>query len=95
MRTFHVYIMTNQSGTLYVGVTSNLKRRVHEHKSHTFPGFTAKYNLEHLVYVELIRDAASAMNREKQIKHWRREKKLALINALNPQWNDLSEGWYD
>ena len=68
MRTFHVYIMTNQSGTLYVGVISNLKRRVHEHKDHTFPGFTDKYNLERLVYVETLRDGASAINREKQIK---------------------------
>ena len=95
MRTFHVYIMTNRSGTLYVGMTGNLIRRVHEHKSHTFPGFTDKYNLDRLVYVETLRYAASAINREKQIKRWRREKKLALINKQNPQWKDLSDGWYD
>ena len=87
--------MASKSGTLYVGVTNNLKKRVHEHKKHRIPGFTDKYNIEHLLYFERIGDPASAINREKQIKRWRREKKVTLIDSLNPEWNDLSQDWYD
>ncbi len=94
-KTFYVYIMASNTGTLYVGMTNNIERRVHEHKNHLAPGFTDKYKVERLLYVEAINDPASAINREKQIKAWRREKKIALIDSINPQWNDLSEDWYD
>ena len=95
MRNFYVYIMGSKSGTLYVGLTNDIKRRVHEHKNHLVPGFTSKYNIDRLLYFETIDDATAAINREKQIKAWRREKKIALIDSRNLQWNDLSEGWYD
>ncbi len=87
--------MASNSGTLYVGVTSNIKKRVYEHKEHLNPGFTDKYNVDKLVYFEVIGDPASAINREKQIKKWRREKKVKLIDSVNPEWNDLSQDWYD
>ena len=87
--------MGSKTGTLYVGMTSDIKRRVYEHKSHLIPGFTNKYNIERLLYFDTISDPASAINREKQIKTWRREKKVALIDSVNPSWEDLSEDWYD
>ncbi|HEW79693.1 MAG TPA: GIY-YIG nuclease family protein [Phycisphaerales bacterium] len=87
--------MASKSGTLYVGVTNNIERRVYEHKNHLIPGFTDKYNIDSLLYVETITDPISAIEREKQIKRWRREKKVTLIDSLNPEWNDLSEDWYD
>ena len=95
MRQYFVYIMTNRSRTLYTGVTSNLQRRVYEHKHKLVPGFTGKYNITRLVYFESTRDVRAAIAREKQIKGWRREKKIALIGATNPAWDDLSAGWYD
>ena len=88
-------MMGSKSGTLYVGVTNNIKKRVYEHKNHLISGFTDKYDIARLLYVETISDPASAINREKQIKRWRREKKVVLINSLNPKWNDLSKDWYD
>lgn len=94
-KTFYVYIMASKTGTLYVGMTDNIKRRVYEHKHHLIPGFTDKYKVEWLVYLETINDPASAINREKQIKAWRREKKVKLIDSVNSQWNDLSRDWYD
>ena len=94
MKTFYVYIMGSKTGTLYVGMTSDIKKRVYEHKNHLMPGFTDKYNIDRLLYVETIRDASSAINREKQIKPWRREKKVALIDSINSEWNYLSEDWY-
>lgn len=87
--------MASKSGTLYVGITNNIKKRVYEHKNHLIPGFTDKYNVDRLLYFEVIREAFSAVKREKQIKAWRREKKVKLIDSLNPEWNDLSEGWYE
>jgi putative endonuclease len=87
--------MGNRTGTLYVGITSNIEKRVYEHKCHLIPGFTSKYNIDRLLYVETIKDAVSAISREKQIKKWRREKKVKLIDLLNPRWNDLSQNWYD
>ncbi|MBL7188115.1 MAG: GIY-YIG nuclease family protein [Phycisphaerae bacterium] len=87
--------MASNSRTLYVGVTSNTKKRVYEHKEHLTPGFTDKYNVDRLLYFEAIGDPASAINREKQSKKWRREKKVELIDSLNPEWNDLSQDWYD
>lgn len=95
MGTYHVYIMGSKSGTLYVGLTNNIKRRVYEHKNHLIKGFTAKYNVERLLYVETTDDALTAIKREKQIKRWRREKKAKLIDSLNPNWDDLSEDWYE
>jgi putative endonuclease len=89
-----VYIMTNRSRTLYTGVTNNLARRVLEHKLKLVPGFTSKYNIRRLVYFELFGDARAAIGREKQIKGWLRAKKIALIESTNPDWKDLSEGWY-
>jgi len=94
MKTYYVYIMASDSGTLYVGITSNIKKRVHEHKSHLVPGFTDKYDIGKLLYFEQIRHSLSAINREKQIKRWRREKKVGLIDSVNPRWNDLSQDWY-
>ena len=94
-KTFYVYIMASKTGTLYVGVTNNIKRRVYEHKHHLIPGFTDKYRIERLLYVETANDPLSAIKREKQIKAWRREKKVSLIDSINPQWNDLSQDWYE
>ncbi|MCP4612348.1 MAG: GIY-YIG nuclease family protein [Planctomycetes bacterium] len=91
-KTYYVYIMTNQSRTLYVGMTNNIRRRVWEHKEEHIEGFTSRYNIDTLVYVELFRDVGSAIAREKQIKGWRREKKLHLINQENSDWRDLSDG---
>ena len=87
--------MTNKSGTLYTGVTNNLERRVYEHKQKLVPGFTQKYKITRLIYFEVTSDVNSAINREKQIKDWRRAKKIALINSFNPAWQDLSEGWFE
>jgi len=86
-----VYIMTNHSRTLYIGVTRNLPRRVWEHKNKLFPGFTKKYNIDKLVYYEQTTNIVSAIEREKQLKKWRREKKIQLIEKENPEWIDLGE----
>ena len=94
MKRYFVYIMTNLSGTLYTGVTNNLMRRVLEHKCKLLPGFTCKYNLNRLAYFEEFGDIRAAIGREKQIKGWLRAKKIALIESKNPDWRDLSEGWY-
>lgn len=82
--------MTNKSRTLYTGVTNDLARRVYEHKQKLLPGFTSKYNITKLVYFEATEDVYAALNREKQIKGWLRDKKIALIEAANPDWKDLS-----
>ncbi|OHB80204.1 MAG: endonuclease [Planctomycetes bacterium RBG_16_55_9] len=95
MRTFYVYIMGSKTGTLYVGVTNDLERRIYEHKNHLIPGFADKYKVDRLLYFETANDPISAISREKQIKKWRREKKVALIDSMNEAWNDLSEDWYD
>ena len=87
---YHVYIVTNKrNGTLYTGVTSDLKRRIWEHRTKILPGFSAHYGLSHLVYFEEFRDVTAAINREKQIKAGSRAKKLALIERDNPEWKDL------
>ena len=86
--------MTNQSKTLYTGVTSDLLRRVYEHKLKLVPGFTAKYNITKLVYYETTTDIYSAIVREKQIKGWLRVKKINLIESSNPEWQDLAMDWY-
>ena len=87
---FHVYIMTNKwNSVLYTGVTNNLKRRVYEHKQKLIPGFTRKYNVVKLVYYDPFGDAASAIQREKQIKAGPRKKKEQLIQSINKEWQDL------
>ena len=92
---YYVYIMVNQSRTLYVGFTNNIERRVQQHKAGLAEGFTGRYNIDTLVYVESFRDAFSGIAREKKIKRWRRDKKLRLIAQDNADWRDLSDGWYD
>jgi putative endonuclease len=87
--------MTNKSGTLYIGVTNNIKKRVWQHKSKLIEGFTKKYNIQYLIYFETFGDISSAIAREKVLKGWLRKKKIELINSVNPKWNDLSKGWYD
>ena len=94
MKQYYVYIMTNKSKTLYTGVTDNLERRVYEHKNKLIEGFTKKYNITKLVYYEMTNDVQSAIEREKQIKGWLRRKKIALIEAMNPKWADLSDEWF-
>lgn len=91
---YYIYIMTNRSRTLYTGVTSDLMRRVYEHKNKLIEGFTSKYNIRYLVYYESTSSIYAALEREKQIKGWRREKKIVLIESMNPTWNDLSKEWY-
>lgn len=91
---YFVYILTNKSGTLYIGVTNNLERRIYEHKHKLFKGFTKKYNIDKLIHQEHFNNINDAINREKQLKGWRREKKIKLINQFNPKWKDLGEGWF-
>lgn len=93
MREYFVYLMASQSRTLYVGVTSDLERRVLEHKSGTISGFTQKYNVTNLVWFEIFTEVDQAFDAEKRIKKWRREKKVALIEDRNPEWEDLASGW--
>ena len=95
MKTLYVYILSSKAGVLYVGVSNDIKRRVYEHKRHLVEGFTDKYEVDRLVYLETKRNATSAIKREKQIKAWRREKKVKLIDSINPDWGDLSRDWYD
>lgn len=87
---YYVYIITNKyNTTLYIGVTNNLLRRIHEHKNKLVDGFSEKYNLTKLVYYEGGSDINTLLNREKQLKKWRREKKIQLIEKLNASWDDL------
>ena len=90
MREYYVYIMTNHSRRLYTGMTNDLERRVAEHKEGLAPGFTQRYRINQLVYFEEYARVEDAIDREKQIKGWRRAKKIALIERLNPHWDDLS-----
>jgi putative endonuclease len=92
----HVYILTNKkNGVLYVGVTNDIERRIAEHKQKIYRGFSSRYNLRKLVYFERFDDPTSAIAREKQLKGWLRVKKIRLIETDNPEWRDLSEGWYE
>ena len=93
-RIYHVYILASRSRALYVGVTGDLIRRVHEHRTHAVQGHTARYRIARLVHLESTEEVFSALAREKQIKGWRRDKKTALIEASNPTWNDLAENWF-
>ena len=92
----YVYIMTNRkNGTLYVGVTSDLYRRIREHKTAVCASFTRKYALFTLVYIEQYKLVTEAIAREKQLKARNRKAKVDLITSLNPEWRDLAEHWYD
>ncbi|MEQ8190069.1 MAG: GIY-YIG nuclease family protein [Candidatus Eremiobacterota bacterium] len=89
---YYLYIMTNKNNTaLYTGVTNDLKRRVYEHKKNLKEGFTNKYNINKLVYYEILEDSYNAISREKQIKGGSRKKKIDLINSMNKEWKDLYE----
>jgi putative endonuclease len=93
---YYVYILTNKSNrVLYVGVTSDLQGRVYDHKHKTFKGFSARYDCNKLVYYEVYQWIQDAIDREKQLKAGSRQKKIDLIIAENPLWNDLSDDWYD
>lgn len=90
---FWVYIVASQTGTLYVGVTNNIERRMREHKSGEFEGFASSYGCNRLVYWESFDEVQRAINREKQLKGWTRAKKIGLIESMNPRWADLAEKW--
>ena len=93
MKTYFVYIIASKrNGTLYIGVTSNIVKRVYEHKNKLVEGFTKKYNVRVLLHYETIEDIISAMTREKQLKKWKRQWKIELIEKNNPNWRDL---YYD
>ncbi|MBC3757292.1 GIY-YIG nuclease family protein [Hyunsoonleella sp. SJ7] len=94
MKQSHVYIITNKNNTvLYTGVTSNLVRRMYQHKTKAYIGFASKYNCEKLVYYEAFDSIDAAIEREKQIKKYKRYKKINLIEKENASWKDLSDGW--
>lgn len=92
---YYIYIMSNTSRMLYTGVTNNLLRRVYEHKKKLVAGYTYTYNIHKLVYFDETDDISYALAREKEIKGWRRAKKIELIESINPCWLDLAEGWYN
>jgi putative endonuclease len=94
-RSYFAYIVANRSHNLYIGVTGNLRKRIFDHKWKEHAGFTEKYNCDRLVWFESFHEVARAIAREKQLKGWRREKKIALIEKTNPTWTDLSRDWYD
>ena len=92
-RQYYVYIMASISRVLYVGVTNDLLRRVLEHKAGEVEGFTKRYNVNRLVHIEATSDVRAALEREKELKRWRRSKKIDLIEKNNPGWKDLSLEW--
>ncbi len=94
MNSMSVYIMTNRSDTIYIGVTNDLERRVFEHKQGAGSGFTARYRIEYLVHVEDRVSPRDVIARENPLTGWRREKKLALIEKSTPDWIDLAANWY-
>ena len=93
--TYFAYIMASRSHTLYIGITSDLQKRVFQHKWKEHEGFTARYNCDRLVWFERYQDVHKAIAREKELKGWRRSRKIALIESTNPTWTDLSRDWYD
>ncbi len=96
IHTYYVYILASQrNGTLYIGMTNNLQRRVFEHKTGNIKGFTQKYGVSMLIYFEEFQQVAQAIKREKNLKKWKRAWKLKLIEEENPNWNDLAKDWYD
>ncbi len=90
---YWVYIVASRSGTLYIGMTNDIDRRMWEHKSGKFEGFASRYHCNRLVYYESFDEVLKAINREKQLKGWVRRKKIALIESVNPRWQDLAEKW--
>jgi putative endonuclease len=90
---YAAYIMASRSHNFYIGVTNNIARRAREHKDRTFEGFTARYNIDRLVWYQIFSDVHDAIAKEKQLKRWRREKKIQLIESMNPTWQDLSAEW--
>jgi len=90
MKEYYVYIMSNRSKTLYIGITNDLIRRVSEHKQKLIKGFSKKYDTTQLVYYETTNDVNSAIAREKQLKGWLRDRKIELIETMNSSWQDLS-----
>jgi putative endonuclease len=92
---YFTYIVASRSHTLYIGVTGDLRKRVFQHKWKEFGGFSAQYNCDRLVWFESFQNITAAIAREKQLKGWRREKKIFLIEKMNPAWIDLSKHWYD
>jgi len=92
---YYVYIIASAARVLYIGMTNKLRKRVWEHKNGTFEGFTSKFRSCRLVYCESFDRVENAINREKQLKRWRREKKIWLIERQNRDWHDLSDGWFD
>lgn len=93
---YYVYILTNKKhGTLYIGMTNNLKRRIYEHKNKLVEGFTQKYNLDKVVFMESFLYVQDAILREKRMKKWKRQWKINLIEEDNPEWMDLAIDWYD
>ena len=95
MDTYYVYILASRkNGTLYIGVTNDLMRRVSEHKNELAPGFTRKYHIDKLVHFEQTTDVREAIAREKQLKKWKRAWKIKLIEATNPEWQDLYEDFF-
>jgi putative endonuclease len=95
MKNYCVYVMTNTSGTLYIGVTSDLPVRIHQHQNGTYRGFTSRYHITRLVYYETFSVPDDAIAREKQLKRWGRAKKMRLIESMNPGWEDLSASLFD
>ncbi len=96
MKQFYIYILASQkNGTLYIGVTNNLERRILEHKNKINNGFTTKYNVSQLMYFESFTSILDAIKREKQLKKWNRKWKIDLIELENKEWKDLAENWYD
>jgi len=93
MKDYYVYIMSNKSKTLYIGMTNDIIKRVYEHKNKLVDGFTKKYNITKLVYYESTPDVSSAIKREKQLKNWHRQWKINLIESMNSEWQDLSSNW--
>ncbi len=91
---YYVYIVASQRRVLYIGMTGAIEERIFQHKTHAFEGFTAKYNVTSLVHVERYGSPLTAIRREKEMKAWRREEKIKLIESSNPKWRDLSYGWY-
>ena len=88
-------MMASASRVLYIGATGNLEQRVFQHKSKSIPGFTKRYNVDRLVWSEVLTDVNEALAAEKRMKKWRRSKKIALIEEVNPQWRNLAADWFD
>jgi len=94
-KTYYVYILASKrNGTLYIGVTNDLERRLYEHKNNLVESFTKRYNVHNLVYYEDVNDINAALQREKQLKRWTRRWKIELIEKVNPEWRDLAENFY-